>query len=118
MNGLGFMPIAISPPDRRNPEGTEAVCATLRQQLGVFGYQWVCSCAVFPVLRLSLTAHLGNELASAAGRDPPSDQELLAICWLPWFRKGWMPLELRLRLISHLDHRFREPVRRAIEQFL
>jgi hypothetical protein len=65
-----------------------------------------------------VTAHLGNELARVVGRRPPTDQELLAICWLPWFRKGWMPLEMRTHLIDRLDQRFSGTVRLAIEQFL
>jgi hypothetical protein len=96
----------------------DLLCRSLSDQLGVFGYQWLCACAVFPVLQLALTVHLGDALALAAGRPRPSEQELLTICRMPWFRKGWIPKELRPRLVNDIDVSFRNSVREAISQFV
>jgi len=102
----------------RVQDDLRTLCASLRNQLGPFGYQWLCACAVFPVLRLALTVHLGNQLAKAVGRISPNERELLSICRLPWFRKAWMPDELRVHLIQDIAAPFNKTVRRAIEHFL
>jgi hypothetical protein len=61
---------------------------------------------------------LGNELARAIHRRLPDEKDFLALCELAWFRKGWMPDDLRRRLGDDLVPRHRETVRAAIEQFL
>lgn len=90
--------------------------ALLRSQLGPYGYQWLCACAVYPRLRFSLSTFLGRVVADRLGRPPPLEDEDLALFSLPWFRQGWMPENLRLRLVDNLDERLREPVRLAIER--
>jgi formylglycine-generating enzyme required for sulfatase activity len=52
------------------------------------------------------------------GRLPPDEEEHLALFRLPWFRSGWMPEDLRLALIQHLDLELRPVVRTAIEALL
>jgi hypothetical protein len=111
---LSIDQVALKKPD--NP--LDLLCRSLSDQLGPFGYEWLCACAVFPVVQLALTVHLGEALASAAGRRRPSEQELLAICRLPWFRKGWIPDDLRLRLVRDIGAPFRNSVREAIGQFV
>ena len=103
---------------RQQDDPFDQLCCSLSEQLGPFGYQWLCACAVYPVLQLALTVHLGDELAAAAGRNRPSEQELLTICRLPWFRKGWMPDELRLRLARDVAGPFQDIVREAISRFV
>jgi hypothetical protein len=103
---------------REQDDGIGLLCRSLSEQLGAFGYQWLCACAVFPVLQLTLTVYLGERLAAAADRGPPSEEELLAICRLAWFRKGWMPEEVRLRLVGDIAPVHREAVREAISRFV
>jgi hypothetical protein len=109
--------LSMVAPEKQDDQ-LDLLCQSLSDQLGPFGYQWLCACAVFPVLQLALTVHLGEALASAASRPRPSEQELLAICRLPWFRKGWIPDELRLRLVRDVGIAFRNSVRDAISQFV
>lgn len=99
-------------------DALDLLCRSLSDQLGPFGYQWLCACAVLPVLQLTLTIHLGETLASAAGRARPSEQELFAICRLPWFRKGWIPDELRLRLARDIADSFHGALHEAISRFV
>jgi formylglycine-generating enzyme required for sulfatase activity len=96
----------------------DAQCHKLEGRLGPFGYQWLCACAVYPGLRLPITAYLGAELARAVDRPVPDELEHMALARLPWFRTGWMPDELRLRLLRDLDPQFRPLVREAIERLI
>src|SRR5215470_5629391 len=93
------------------------LCHKLADGLGPFGYQWLCACAVYPGLRLTITSYLGAELARAVDRDKvPDEAEHMALARLPWFRVGWMPDALRLRLLRDLEPPFRNLVRDAIER--
>ena len=47
----------------------------LKEQLGPFGYQWLCACAVYPKLRFSLSTYLGQVLALRLSRPPPDEDE-------------------------------------------
>ena len=94
------------------------VCENLSQHLGLFGFQWICACAVYPLLYFPVTAYLGARLAEAVGRPPPSEDEFLAICRLPWFRSGWMPADLRLVLVQRLSNRLQSVTRDAIDTLL
>lgn len=94
------------------------LCRKLESGLGTFGYQWLCACGVYPGLRLPITSYLGAELARAVDRPIPDEAEHMALARLPWFRVGWMPDELRLRLLRDLDPQFRTVVRDAIERLI
>ncbi len=96
------------------------LCDDLERDLGPFGFQWLCACAVYPQLRFPLTVHLGRRLAEHQHRQmpAPAEDEHLALCRLPWFRSGWMPEELRLALLSRLDPGLVPVVRQAIESVL
>ena len=96
----------------------DAVCTKLQDGLGTFGYQWLCACAVYPGLRLPITSYLGAELARSVDRDVPDEAEHMALSRLPWFRVGWMPEALRLRLLRDLEPQFRGLVREAIERLI
>jgi hypothetical protein len=89
----------------------------LREQLGPFGFQWLCACAVYPAIRFPLTCSLGSELARALARPEPSEAEHLALFRLTWFRKGWMPDDLRVRLIAELSPTSSQTVRAGIDSF-
>lgn len=96
----------------------EALSVWLRGSLGPFGYQWLCACAVYPRLRFSLSGHLGNVLAETLGRPPVSEDEMLALYSLPWFRQGWLPTALRERLLADIDPRVLAAARGAIERVM
>jgi formylglycine-generating enzyme required for sulfatase activity len=96
----------------------DGLCGKLENELGPFGYQWLCACAVYPGLRLPITSYLGAELARAVNRPVPDEAEHMALARLPWFRVGWMPDELRLRLFRDLEPQFRTLVREAIERLI
>lgn len=116
----GATPSGKRPPRRRSaePEPLAALCHELEQGLGPFGFLWLCACAVYPGLRFPLSVYLGRRLAEAVGRQPPDEDEHLALFRLPWFRTGWMPEELRLALLQRLDPAKRPVVREAIEELL
>jgi formylglycine-generating enzyme required for sulfatase activity len=96
----------------------DALCRRLEDGLGPFGYQWLCACAVYPGLRLPITSYLGAELAREVGRPVPDEAEHMALARLPWFREGWMPDALRLRLLRGLEPQLRPVVRTAIERLI
>ena len=107
-------------PDRAagHDPAVEAQCRQLREQLGAFGYQWLCATAVYPKLRFPLSTYLGAVVAAGLGRAPPNEDDQFALFRLPWFRHGWIPEELRLALIADLDPRLATAVRAAIERTL
>jgi formylglycine-generating enzyme required for sulfatase activity len=112
--------IAARPRRGRTGEQSELddLCLKLKKGLGPFGYQWLCACAVYPGLRLPITSYLGAGLARAVDRKLPDEAEHMALARLPWFRVGWMPDELRLRLLRDLEPPFRNLVREAIERLI
>src|SRR5512134_2681795 len=83
-------------------EALNALLRDLGAELGDFGYQWLAACAVYPRLHWHLTIYLGMELARTQDQPPPDENVHLALARLPWFRKGSMPDDLRLRLIGDL----------------
>ena len=99
-----------------NDDVDQPLLDELRQSLGAFGFQWLCACAVYPGLRFPLTVHLGRRLAEAVDRPAPDEEEHMALCRLPWFRRGWMPEALRLALLQSLLPEHRRTVREAIEE--
>lgn len=92
----------------------DAQCRALKEQLGAFGYQCLCASAIYPRLRFSLSTYLVEVVAETVGRPKAGEEELLALFRLPWFRRGSMPVELRVRLIADLDKRVRKAARAAI----
>jgi len=105
---------------RQAPLGApvEAQCRHLREQLGAFGYQWLCAAAVYPRLRFPLSLYLGAVIAAELKRPPPGEDDQFALFRLPWFRHGWLPEDLRLALIADLEPRLAPAVRSAIERAL
>ncbi len=102
----------------------------LRRRLGPFGFQWLCACAIFPVLRFPLTVHLGEVLTRIAngpappgatadrpGNTPDVDEQR-ALYQLPWFRGGRIPEGLRGALVAAIDPGLAEDLRVEIEALL
>jgi len=80
--------------------------------------QWLCACAVFPGLRLSLTLQLGRRVAEFLGKKWPGEKEFMHIARLSWFREGRMPEDVRLALLERLDKKLEPKVREAIEEVI
>lgn len=94
------------------------ICDALQAGLDGFTFQWLCACAIYPALRFALTIHLGRRLAAARGHAPPDEDAHLALCRLAWFRRGWMPEDVRLAMIHRLDDDLRPVARQALEDLL
>lgn len=90
----------------------------IEERLGPFGFQWLCACAVYPGLRFPITQHLGIRLAEAVGRAPPDSDELRSFFQLPWFRQGWMPRNVRVKLARQIEPALVETVRNSIAEVL
>lgn len=103
--------------DRQPPGKAEIdeLYSQLRKYLGPDTFEWLCACAVYPMLYWELTLYFGHVLIS-----PPKtlDNRLLALVRLPWFRHGSMPDWLRLRLIDGMPLKREAHVRHAIQQLL
>ncbi len=92
----------------------EDLVTTLRTGLPEFVFRWLQACAVYPVLRLPITLHIGAALARADGRKPPTAAESMTLASLPWFRIGWMPNPLREALIDLQSENDRVATRKAL----
>jgi len=99
--------------ETRRP-GDDPALEALARGLGPFGFRWLVACAAFPVLRLPITLHLGAALKRADGEAPPSEEDVLALASLPWFRQGWMPEGLRRALLDRQSEQDRATVRDAL----
>ncbi len=84
----------------------------LKIYLGNDGFRWLVAAAVYPEIHWKLTVHLGVELGIF------SDQTLLKIARLPWFRSVTMPNWLRAVLIQTLPNEELEPIRRVLDELL
>jgi hypothetical protein len=88
----------------------------LRRYLEEDTFQWLCACAVYPELQWDLTLYLG--LLPVMDKDTMSEENLLRLIRLKWFRTGYIPDNLRELLIQELDPRKRVAIRRAIIKLL
>lgn len=88
----------------------------LEQRLGLEVFRWLCACAVYPELHWALTIRLAQ--LPVLGDDLLTEENLLELIRLPWFRDGRIPDELRLELIARLDERTEREVRAALVRLL
>ena len=72
-------------------------------------FQWLCACAVYPELSWGLTLYLGMLDGGEI-----TEQRLLALIRLPWFRTGSLPDDLRVGLLDRLDNARLRQIRKAI----
>lgn len=77
------------------------IVETLRAHLGGETFDWLCACALHTELEWGLTLHLGS--LPAVGKELLTEQNLLRLTGLPWFRAGRLPGDLRARLIEELE---------------
>ena len=104
--------VLASPPSLNGKDDLQR----LRQYLGKGGFRWLCACAVYPELHWGLTLRLGK--VSELGDGLLTEQNLLRLVRLPWFRDGAMPDELRVELMEALDAKAVEAVRKVIIEVL
>jgi hypothetical protein len=90
----------------------------LQRFLGDEGYYWLSACAVYPEIHWGITVYLGYTLTDAQDQPLLTEERLLALVRLPWFRYGSMPDWLRLRLISALAKRRENAIRSALDALL
>ena len=66
----------------------EALQELLRRAFGTRALSWLTATTVYPELRWSLTLSLKSALGATTASHQTLDAELLALCRLPWFRRG------------------------------
>jgi hypothetical protein len=90
--------------------------ADLQSHLGEPGFRWLCACAVYPELHWDMTLSLGA--LPAINKGLLREEPLLRLARLPWFRRGSLPDELRLKLIEQLDAEQEREIRGAVAKLL
>ena len=114
-------------PDARRWQGLDAGPAVpgmdsddplpaLQRYLGPRAYRWLCACAVYPELHWDLTLHFGG--LPIFGPGLITEENLLRLLRLPWFRQGVIPDEIRARLVDELTEAEERAVREAIVELL
>ncbi len=106
--------------ERAPPTGpeTERMLEQLQQYLEDSGMVWLAACAVYPALGWKLTLNLGHELVTNYGERVLQADRVLRLARLPWFRYGYIPDWLRLRLLSFLTPQQEQQVRHTLERLL
>ena len=82
------------------PPTEERRIGEVQRYLGEPAFRWVCACALYPELHWDLTLALGK--LTELGPDTFTEEALLHIVRLPWFRQGWIPDDVRGALTSYL----------------
>lgn len=103
-------------PPHLKPGREEELVEDLRNYLGIDTFQWLCACAVYSELHWDLTLYLGT--LPCMPDNLVSEENILRLLRLPWFRTGSMPDELRWALITRLDSYKSRAIRNAIVDLL
>jgi len=103
--------------DRDPPEAAEVeeLVEDLLVYLDRDGLYWLSACAVFPELHWNLTVALGRGLKGEGGTPMLTEDRLVALARLPWFRTGHMPSWLRDRLLRGLSDAQRREVKSVLD---
>ena len=88
----------------------------LRLYLGEETFQWLCACAVHPQLQWDLTICLGLQFSTKENLF--TEEKLLRLFSLPWFRVGAIPDATREKLVSELSAGSEAKVRRTIADLM
>ncbi|MDZ7995935.1 MAG: Trp biosynthesis-associated membrane protein [Nostoc sp. EfeVER01] len=106
--------------ERDPPESLliDEVLKSLQGYLGESGYRWLSACAIFPQMHWNLTLYLGYNLSTKDESTLLQDSQITDLARLPWFRDGYMPDWLRIRLISEIPRPEEQKIRLAIEALL
>jgi hypothetical protein len=97
---------ASVPPEFMSTDGD---VASLAMYLDDDVFQWLCACAVYPLLDWNLTLHLATFIDPAGGLY--RERKILQLIRLPWFREGSIPGEWRARLVDSLPTVLRTRIR-------
>lgn len=88
----------------------------VQRYLGDDVFKWLCACSVYPELHWDLTLFLGS--LPMMGDGLVSEEHLLRLLSLPYFRSGVIPDDLRWQLIQHLGADRESAVRQALISIL
>ncbi|HEU4767863.1 MAG TPA: hypothetical protein VFS77_10820, partial [Pyrinomonadaceae bacterium] len=88
----------------------------LRRFLGEPTFQWLCACAVHPQLQWDLTICLGVQFSTT--ENLVTEDNLLRLFSLPWFRTGAIPDALREKLVRELTAGSEAKVRKTIDELM
>ncbi len=89
----------------------------LKNYLGNDAFQWLCACAVYPEIQWDLTLFLGKELSTEA-QPLMTNNNLIKLSKLEWFRKGHIPEDIRRFLAAELDKEKQKIIYQNITTFL
>jgi len=87
----------------------------VKEYLGPDTFKWLCACAVYPELNWNLTLYLGMRFFKHALGD---EKQVLRLIRLSWFRKGRIPENIRIALLSELDRKRLKAVRESVFDIL
>ncbi len=110
-----FQAPILSPFDEKE-RGVEDEIAALRGYLGEETFQWLCACAIYPELHWDLTLYLAT--LRCMPKNLISEENLLRLIRLPYFREGMLSNELREALVSELDAEQGRRIHKAIVDIL
>lgn len=88
----------------------------LRRYLGEPAFQWLCACAVHPQLQWDLTICLGLQFSTS--ENLMTENNLLRVFSLPWFRTGTIPDPFREKLVRELTAGSEAKVRKTIAELM
>lgn len=92
------------------------ILSSLRIYLGERRFHWLCACAIYPSLQWDLTVRIGS--LPCLGPNLVAEKSILRLIWLPWFRSGFIPKQLRQMLIKELPPEIYNEVREYIIDML
>ena len=98
------------------PVGEGPGVGFLRDDLGEPVFQWLCACAVYPELRWNVTIWLAT--LPCMPKNLLTEEHLLRLIRLPYFREGVMPDELRWELIGALTPETERAIRAELVRLL
>jgi len=94
------IPSLFFSPLETDPETTDAI-HELKDYLGKEGFRWICACALHSELHWDVTLRLAS--LPEIGVNLLTEQRLLRLIRLPWFRTGKLPHALRKKLVESGD---------------
>ncbi len=102
----------------RPPHNIESVegLQSLRRYLGEPTFQWLCACAVHPQLQWDLTICLGQQFSTTENLF--TEDNLLRLFSLSWFRTGAIPDAMRDKLVRELTAGSEAKVRKTIADLM
>ncbi len=102
------------------PSGLSQLIAQLKLYLGPNGYFWLCCCAVPPIIHPQLVLLLGESFLKRSGAEESDLGYYVARNYrlldrLPWIRKRYMPLWLRVSLLASISRDIQQEIRVAVD---